>query len=125
MPSIHLITHEGVTDTVEGWSRKFGMRHAALYQRLKNGWSVANALTVPVRPRAPNVKPRRPKKPVVAETQFDHDSLRRQHIAMQRQFNSLLRQFNRDLHALMGGGVALVRVKASPDRSISVARDLS
>ena len=124
MSSINLVTHKGVTDTIEGWSKKFGIRHAALYQRLKSGWSVADALTVPVRPRAPNVKQRQPKRPAVVVTQFNQDTLRRQHLAMQRQFNSLLRQFNRDLHSLMGGGVVVDLLNRAPDRTTPVAGDL-
>jgi hypothetical protein len=39
------ITHDGVTDTVEGWSKRLGIPHQTLKGRLWRGWPVERALT--------------------------------------------------------------------------------
>ena len=45
-----LITFEGRTETIKEWSRIKGMGDAILRFRLKNGWSVQDALNTTVRP---------------------------------------------------------------------------
>jgi len=42
-----LVTHNGVTDKISGWSRRTGIKHTTLNMRLtKCKWSVARALSV-------------------------------------------------------------------------------
>jgi hypothetical protein len=43
------ITHEGVTLTLMEWSERTGKPYQILWHRLYKGWSVADALTVPVK----------------------------------------------------------------------------
>lgn len=42
------ITHAGETLTLKQWSEKTGIAYGALYFRLSCGWSIKDALTVPV-----------------------------------------------------------------------------
>lgn len=131
MPSIRLITHKGVTDTLNGWSKRTGISHGTLYQRLVvYGWLPSKALTTPARLKAPSVGPRKRKQAVLATPTATaavpaFEELKRQHLAARRQFNSLLRQFNRDLHALMGRGVVPFPTESRPDRLSPVTRGLS
>jgi hypothetical protein len=50
----HVVTHEGKTMVLSDWADARGWNRNVLYFRLKNGWSVADALTKPVRTKAPN-----------------------------------------------------------------------
>lgn len=44
-----LLTHDGRTAVLADWASELGMNKQTLHARLKNGWSVAAALTTPVR----------------------------------------------------------------------------
>lgn len=46
------ITCDGVTKTMAEWADSLGLKHNTLYNRLKAGWSVEDALFKPVRGRA-------------------------------------------------------------------------
>jgi len=50
MQGNHNITFKGITKTLTEWSEKFGLKSPTVRRRLKKGWSVANALTMPLRP---------------------------------------------------------------------------
>lgn len=134
---VRTITHRGRTDTISGWAETVGISHEAIVQRLRRGWSEAEAVTARNTCRAPDrgkrirartranqtkAKATPPTAPVVFPP---YEELKRQNLAMQRQFNSLLRQFNRDLHGLMGRGAVLDLLKTANDRTTPVARDLS
>ena len=130
---VRRITHEGRTDTISGWAETVGISHDAIIQRLRRGWTEAEAVTTRNTCRAPN-RGKRMRARIRAQaipvrkaplTFPPFEELKRQHLAIQRQFNSLLRQFNRDLHGLIGRGVVVDLNKLRPDRTISVARDLS
>lgn len=43
-----ILTHNGISDTVKGWSRRIGLRHETLVRRLKLGWTTADALNMSV-----------------------------------------------------------------------------
>lgn len=45
------ITHNGITDTAEGWARRLGVSARNIRQRLSRGWSSDRALTEPPHPR--------------------------------------------------------------------------
>jgi hypothetical protein len=127
---VRTITHEGRTDTISGWAETIGITHEAIVQRLRRGWSEAEAVTARNSCRAPNRAKRiraraRAKAETTSVVATPFDELKRQNLAAQRQFNSILRQFNRDLHAIMGRGVGLVLVETSNDRSTPVTRGLS
>lgn len=47
--SSHRIEFEGVTKTICQWAGERGMNHQTLSMRFKNGWSIEEALTTPVR----------------------------------------------------------------------------
>ena len=42
------LTLDGKTMTMKQWSEYTGIRYGTLYRRLKDGWSVESALTIPV-----------------------------------------------------------------------------
>lgn len=42
-------TYLGITQCLSAWARDFGMTRRALSKRLKRGWSIGEALTMPVR----------------------------------------------------------------------------
>lgn len=44
----HYITYNGETHTVSEWLEITGIKHSTMYQRLRNGWSIEEALTTPV-----------------------------------------------------------------------------
>ena len=43
----HLITFNGETKTIAEWERHLGLYNGAIYERLKSGWSIEHALTIP------------------------------------------------------------------------------
>jgi len=43
----NIVTHDGRTQTLAEWSRETGIHRTTLFARLKNGWTPAEALTVP------------------------------------------------------------------------------
>ncbi|MCY1042702.1 hypothetical protein OV208_15360 [Corallococcus sp. bb12-1] len=43
------VTIDGVTLTVAGWCERLGVKRATVYDRLKLGWSIERALTIPLR----------------------------------------------------------------------------
>ncbi len=47
--SNRVIVYLGESKTMTEWAEKFGMRDNVLLKRLKSGWSIAKALTTPVR----------------------------------------------------------------------------
>lgn len=50
--SNHLLTHNGHTATIAEWASLTGIGQCTLRVRLINGWSVEDALTLPIRQRA-------------------------------------------------------------------------
>lgn len=44
----HLLTFGGETRTIAQWAEHIGMSYKALEHRINRGWSVSDALTVPV-----------------------------------------------------------------------------
>jgi hypothetical protein len=42
-----LVTHDGRTDTIAGWAHRLGLKPSTLHQRLRRGWTVRAAMTVP------------------------------------------------------------------------------
>lgn len=44
-----LISHNGRVQTLEDWSKETGIKRTTLQSRLETGWSVSDALTLPVR----------------------------------------------------------------------------
>lgn len=44
--TVQTYTHNGITDTVAGWSERTGIAKAVIANRLANGWDVADALTL-------------------------------------------------------------------------------
>lgn len=47
-----LVTHEGETHTLAEWARMRGMSYTTLYERIKDGWEIADALNLPILPRS-------------------------------------------------------------------------
>lgn len=43
----HLLEHDGMRLTVCGWAKHIGIANSTLYRRLKNGWSLSDALSLP------------------------------------------------------------------------------
>ena len=43
----HLITYQGRTQTLTQWAKEVGINYQTIFNRLKVGWSVAEALTLP------------------------------------------------------------------------------
>jgi len=127
-----LIIHDGHVDTLAGWAAKIGISREALDQRLRHGWSEAEAVTTKRRGRTPKrlrraqTQPNEHRATTSAPVNLQLEDLKRQHLAVQRQFNSLLRQFNRDLHTLMSRsldrGVGLDLSDLPFDRSLPVTR---
>jgi hypothetical protein len=144
MPTFHLITHKGVTDSIAGWAKKVGIPHVVIYARLvKLGWTTERALTTPAQRRISKGKRIRRTIPrlrkdnltlmsattntTLTEMAMPFAQLKVQELAIQRQFNSILRQFNRDLHTIMSRsldrGVGLDQPKSAKDRSTPVTQD--
>jgi hypothetical protein len=48
----HVLEMGGLSMTMTEWSRKLGVRVSTISERLRHGWSVRQALSRPVRPRA-------------------------------------------------------------------------
>jgi predicted DNA-binding transcriptional regulator AlpA len=42
-----LVFFNGVTDSVSGWARRLGMNRMTLYDRLKRGWTIKDAIMTP------------------------------------------------------------------------------
>lgn len=49
MPKITHITHNGITQPLRAWAQQYGMRGTTLWQRLKKGMSIDDALTSPLK----------------------------------------------------------------------------
>ena len=60
------ITHDGVALSLPGWARRVGVSARVIRVRLELGWSVADALTIPQRPRGPNRNARSVRPPSAA-----------------------------------------------------------
>jgi len=45
-------THNGITDTLRGWSKRVGIRSATLETRLRNDWPLHLTLTIPTNRRS-------------------------------------------------------------------------
>jgi predicted nucleic acid-binding Zn-ribbon protein len=43
----HLLTYQGRTQTVVDWAAEVGLTHDCLFKRIRNGWPVHEALTLP------------------------------------------------------------------------------
>lgn len=93
-----LITYEGKTDTIAGWSKVIGVPHATLSQRFYHGWTIKRALTEPLQTRL-GKSPKRPSRakanmiPTPASTLAIYV---RHHNALRRQLNRTLRMFVRE-----------------------------
>lgn len=55
--SNRLIEHDGETLPLVAWAERTGIRTDVIAKRLDAGWPVTEALSTPVRPRAPNGQP--------------------------------------------------------------------
>jgi hypothetical protein len=127
MSNHHLITHNGITDSIVGWSKRVGISPYTIYTRTKKlGWTTERALTVPVASRSGRPKKAKRSAPVAPVTR-PFKQLTDQQRALQRHFHSLLRTFNRDLHYLMARsldrGVVADLSKNANDRSTPVTQD--
>ena len=47
-PNAHYITHNGETKTLSDWNRELGFKRSVIPERLKRGWTVEEALSIPV-----------------------------------------------------------------------------
>ena len=47
--SSQLITYNGITQCLSDWAKQLGVQRLSLRWRIKNGWSIEEALTVPFR----------------------------------------------------------------------------
>jgi len=45
-----MLTHDGITDSIQGWARRLGMSDVTIRRRLAAGYSDEKALTEPVLP---------------------------------------------------------------------------
>lgn len=43
----HLLEHDGMRLTIHGWAKHTGIPISTLYRRLKDGWSLSDALSIP------------------------------------------------------------------------------
>lgn len=57
--SNRMVTHGGQTHALAEWCDRLGLPRDTIKKRLDGGWSVADALTTPVRTKAPNGSARR------------------------------------------------------------------
>jgi len=48
-----ILTMNGKTLDVDGWAQQTGIKSKTIYERLRLGWSVEDALTKPVKPTHP------------------------------------------------------------------------
>ena len=46
----HNITFEGITKTLTQWAEYLGLKQSTIRQRMSRGWSIKQALTIPLRP---------------------------------------------------------------------------
>jgi len=46
-----MLTHDGVTLNISGWSRRTGIRQVTIGARIRRGWSVQDTLTKPLVPK--------------------------------------------------------------------------
>lgn len=44
---IRMVTIDGVTLCLSGWAKKIGINQSSIYQRIKNGWSLTEAVSTP------------------------------------------------------------------------------
>lgn len=49
MPKVRLIEFDGVVKTLTDWGKEYGLNIKLIHWRLKNGWSVKESFTMPVR----------------------------------------------------------------------------
>ena len=81
MKNNHWITLDGITLHLSEWSRVTGIKGATLTQRLRNGWSVAEALTTSLKRPRGNYQPlwRRNRSRLIelAQRNFQNPKLRR------------------------------------------------
>ena len=47
--SLHFLTHNGKTQTIKQWSKELDIKYNTLFMRIRNGWKIKDALTIPVR----------------------------------------------------------------------------
>jgi hypothetical protein len=118
-----LITYNGHTNTISGWAAKNGITRAAFRQRLRRGWTEAEACSIK-RVNGNSRKEHASIKQPTSITSLRLDELKRIDLMLQRDVNRTLRQFCRDVDAIMSRGVDRDILKARFDRSIPVARDL-
>lgn len=52
LPIPRMLTHNGITQSILGWSKTTGIRDVTIRARLKMGWPIEDTLTKPVRPHA-------------------------------------------------------------------------
>lgn len=56
--SVIMLTHQGVTKCLKDWAAHLGMLDSTLRERLKSGWPVEKALSIPLRPNKRRIKAR-------------------------------------------------------------------
>jgi hypothetical protein len=118
-----LITHNGHTNTISGWAAINGITRVAMRQRLRRGWTEAEACTTKL-VKGNNRKEHALINQPTSITSPSLDELKSNHLKQRRLVNRTLRQFCRDLDAIMSRGVDRDLLKSSFDRSIPVARGL-
>jgi hypothetical protein len=124
MSKVRLLTHKGTTLPLAHWAKKIGISRSALAQRLRLGWSVSDALSIPHTRCYGHSKLKRPVaatatvEPVVSVTSLRLDELKRMDLMLQREVTRALRQFARDLDAIMTRGVDRDLLKTLNDRLI-------
>jgi hypothetical protein len=119
-----LLTYNGQTKTVAEWAATNSITPSAIYERLKNGWTVeevcANTRVDRSARRMKTAPSTQHKQPTSIVSQRLHE-LKRMDLMLQREVNRTLRQFCRDLEAIVSRGVDRDFLKTRFDRSIPVA----
>ena len=99
-----LLTYNGHTNTIAGWAATNGITPSAIYERLKNGWTVEEACANTRVDRFAR-KAKTPAKATTSNaTTLRLDELKRMDLMLQREVTRTLRQFCRDLEAIMSRG---------------------
>lgn len=112
MAKRRMITHNGQTKTVTGWAKSVGMSRAALSYRLDNGWSLSDAITIPIAPHQYFKAERKREVQAPSKKSDTLVPLLRANMAAQREFTRTLRQFNRELMLLMSRSHDVARLHA-------------
>lgn len=125
MPKSRLITLNGETDTLAGWAKSTGLSEQTIANRIHYGWSLQDALTLPLRarradkPHTPRVRKGTSRHAAIDAKVFAAlEDFLRQHHAASRRLVSTLDKLTRakvqtsHLHTLMRDSIG------EPDPSI-------